>query len=1008
MIQRLVLFAVALQLTLAAGFAADEVRRALVLGVSEYPNYNESRIQFAHIDALQFKSFLETDGAGRVEVKALTNTQATRDAIWDAVEELRHQQPKPDTLFVFFSGHAELDPYTEQLYLMPSGGDRRRLSSTGILAGEFITKLRSIGPTNLLVFLDACHTGAALLGKGGLSESVPGSLNSVIASLNRGNEGGVTAFVSAAKDELSWEDDEFSQGIFTRFLIKGLGGDADGVGDQKDGLVTAAELQGFLAREVTNRARVLNKAAQHPLVSPDFKGNYVISVANIAGGLVSTSSPIVVNPDLQLLQHSNPELALMVELGTQLIPPVALKNEAVGIRDNKSAPTTSPSDLHSHGWTSGSLRIVPSFELARAIKVGVLPPSVKPESLISPVISSDGSLLVACIDKSSIVSISLRPGSIPKRLDFVAQSSRPSSREILDSCEISISRDNNFAIARLRFIDESSRLVLVGLAGTEPPARIVDGYELGVVTKNGMLLSKAGSVTVVKPGKWDIGLTRDFGKPVRNLLSDPESANFGAVFDTGVAFIRLDDPESIASSRDYGSSIDTSAATCSIAGDRLFCFSETTALMNDIETRSHISGGIGIDCPLRGRARSFPSSTTRGVHGWSLLYGCSEDLETLYFARQFPSTSVKVRMPETVLTARLLSNTKVVAVGQRGGIYSFDSVKYGDCCTVQVLTAGSKVNVSAGKSGMTAVFEHHDKSGELLLFRDDVLIRRVTLEDSAWVEQINWSASNQIVALAGKASGNLMHFVGDDFRLVRQAPVPCGKPIVFGNLDSSIACVVPETQKIQLRAATTGSLRLELDGHGGPIHDLYLSATRLTAAGSFVGRSQTIVTTWNPADGKLVSQRYCQVGGSQAVKPLSLVRKGDAFAQLDAPHRLLAHQSLTCEPSKPVTIKPSSVLRGSHDSDWVVLLNRDRTAFSLLSPWHPDFAPSWDLDLVIEDISISANGHDVVVIVGGRIMRIPMTRAAFLDLVKRRVPREFSAAECRDFFDNRPCPLLKK
>jgi hypothetical protein len=52
------------------------------------------------------------------------------------------------------------------------------LSATGIQASELIKKLKAIGPTNLLIFLDACDTGAAILAKGGPNpaDSVPGIL----------------------------------------------------------------------------------------------------------------------------------------------------------------------------------------------------------------------------------------------------------------------------------------------------------------------------------------------------------------------------------------------------------------------------------------------------------------------------------------------------------------------------------------------------------------------------------------------------------------------------------------------------------------------------------------------------------------------------------------------------------------------------------------------------------------------------------------------------------------
>ena len=318
MIIRIVRASLVLYILACASLLFGEVRKALVIGVSDYPKYTTNPIKYAHIDAIRFKEFLESDNAGRVEVKELTNEDATRDAIWDAVDNLQKEQPIPDTLFVFFSGHAELDSDTDELYLMPTGGDPKRLSATGILASEFIRKLKAIGPTNLLIFLDACHTGAAILAKGGpnATDSVPGSLDPLIANLNKGNNGGVMLFVSAAKDELSWEDEEYGEGLYTRFLIKGLEGEAVGIDNQKGGNITAGELQRFLSREVPDRARALGKPAQNPVVSPDFKSAYVIALAPSS----SEPSPSSVKtgfkmPDIPRLRTADPELALMVNAG---------------------------------------------------------------------------------------------------------------------------------------------------------------------------------------------------------------------------------------------------------------------------------------------------------------------------------------------------------------------------------------------------------------------------------------------------------------------------------------------------------------------------------------------------------------------------------------------------------------------------------------------------------------------------------------------------------------------
>ena len=571
-------FQVLALLVLAATPVTAESKKALVIGVTNYQNYTDSPIHFAHADALSFQEFLESKNGGQVKVKRLINEKATREAIWGSVRELRNEPNRPDTLIVFFSGHAELDSDTQELYLMPTGGDRARLSETGIPAKEFINTLRAVGPAHLLIFLDACHTGAVLLGKGGQDESVPGSLNALVAELNKGNEGGVTVFVSATKDERSWEDENL--GIFTRFLIKGLQGAADGVEGDKDGLITTAELQNFLTREVPSRARALGHPAQHPLISPDFKGGYVIATVPISS---SSSNPgIVSRPNynysaLQKLRLDNPELALMVYLGSFIGDP-------------------------SSSWTSENIGAIEYFEAARPVKVATLPSSIKPESLIGAVISSDGALLVACLSPTTLVSISLRADL------SVHQSSIPSlptnnlKREILDWCEISISEDRRFALVNLHFIDGASRLTNVGISSeVSVLSQRLDDYHSGTFVGNTMLLGKGNTVAIASPTSAEKRLVLDLPLLTKAVLSDQESEYFFVIHDHDevIELRKMSDPQ-----KAHKAPGPSSAEVCYPTADILYCSGGDGGL-KVVDAAINRSLGRGSYCPSGVLLRGF-------------------------------------------------------------------------------------------------------------------------------------------------------------------------------------------------------------------------------------------------------------------------------------------------------------------------------------------------------------------------------------------------------------------
>jgi uncharacterized caspase-like protein len=258
---------------------AAEVRRAISIGISEYPSYpKEEWLQFADLDAAAFAEALVWDHAVNVPVKALYAKEATREKIWDAVYELE-KGPRPDTLFLFFSGHGELTA-GQKFYLMPFDGDNEHPEVSAIEFKAVLDYLdEKIGAKNLVIFLDTCHSAAAIRGKGSEPEDATvGSWDKLISQANAHFSGSINLFASAGAGELSLEDAENKRGLFTHYLIKGLDGDADGINGVKDGQVTAAELKAYLDRDVPPRSLQIGKRPQTPFVNSDYNGELVLAI----------------------------------------------------------------------------------------------------------------------------------------------------------------------------------------------------------------------------------------------------------------------------------------------------------------------------------------------------------------------------------------------------------------------------------------------------------------------------------------------------------------------------------------------------------------------------------------------------------------------------------------------------------------------------------------------------------------------------------------------------------
>jgi hypothetical protein len=102
---------------------------------------------------------------------------------------------------------------------------------------ELESQILAVGAKHTIVFLDACHGGAALDSKGAaVNPPAAGRLAEQVSAIGRT----YIVFSSASSTEVSSEDEEFHQGIFTHFVVEGMRGAA--APDRSDGTVTVQAL----------------------------------------------------------------------------------------------------------------------------------------------------------------------------------------------------------------------------------------------------------------------------------------------------------------------------------------------------------------------------------------------------------------------------------------------------------------------------------------------------------------------------------------------------------------------------------------------------------------------------------------------------------------------------------------------------------------------------------------------------------------------------------------------
>ena len=189
---------------------------------------------------------------GRVETRTLTDAQATRQNIEEALDWLAKVVKADDYVMVFVAGHGNIDSlghYFFMPYDYEPGRDRTAVRWT--LFHDTLSRL----PGKRFLILDTCRSGSA----GGLGAPV-----SPTDALKGLTEQGLITYASCMAGEFSFEargNGPIQNGYFTCALIEALSGKADTNGD---GVVTLAEVDAYVA----NRVKLLSNARKPTMQRP--------------------------------------------------------------------------------------------------------------------------------------------------------------------------------------------------------------------------------------------------------------------------------------------------------------------------------------------------------------------------------------------------------------------------------------------------------------------------------------------------------------------------------------------------------------------------------------------------------------------------------------------------------------------------------------------------------------------------------------------------------------------
>lgn len=245
-------------------------RYAVIIGVADYLNMASPTglqepgkyydLKYSEDDALAFEKFLRTPevSGGDFEIYPFIGDNAKTYQVKDKVEEVLSNARENDLIYLFFSGHARLNPKTnKEVYLLTQECDLKNQFS-GIEYRWLISAINETKASHVIAFIDSCRSGSVENSKGHSfvnQELLTNILNSSPTKV---------VFASASGEQLSYEDPNLKKGVFTYFLLEGLYGKSDDF--DNDGLVNLYELEDYVSKKV--REHTLSKSSDFALQKP--------------------------------------------------------------------------------------------------------------------------------------------------------------------------------------------------------------------------------------------------------------------------------------------------------------------------------------------------------------------------------------------------------------------------------------------------------------------------------------------------------------------------------------------------------------------------------------------------------------------------------------------------------------------------------------------------------------------------------------------------------------------
>ncbi len=253
---------------------------ALIIGVAKYLYPEIPQLQFANRDATIFAEFLRSKAGGSVpkeNIRLLVDETATSGAVTNAIYWLKEICNKGDKVYIYFSGHGDLENITMYnngfliCYDSPSFNYVNLALSIDYL-NDIANTISIKKQAHVIMITDACHSGK-------MTEKVFKG-NFLAANQLRTAKKNEIRITSSAANQLSNEKADWGEGrgVFSYYLINGLKGLAARSNADK---ITLDDIKIYLDSSLKNDLVLKQEnTIQTPVVNG--KGDFVLSKIDTA------------------------------------------------------------------------------------------------------------------------------------------------------------------------------------------------------------------------------------------------------------------------------------------------------------------------------------------------------------------------------------------------------------------------------------------------------------------------------------------------------------------------------------------------------------------------------------------------------------------------------------------------------------------------------------------------------------------------------------------------------